>query len=1340
MAKIYTAKEMAKMILNEPKDFNLDNFCKTEVSTFFERILEYLKTHSKPYQSHFLKQTKCMNPTNILESIKKIEPKLNPLIMENVSLEVVARCFTYFLHPETPESVRTRCVQSYLNILGAVKPEEIPRFDEANVCIIPFNRYSRTHTENVNFEKYITMKNQPIVIYEEPQGLQSDCIVILEKTYQWVVQNWAYGKTEICAFLFRYIFSVIYHQIALDAGYTETQYGFENPVIEIFHEKTLCFFSSFFEIEGLDIQPMFETKVLMTMMIHILEVTQQYNNPNNAITTIDFYTKIVTNSELVDHLLTVDKDLFLTIPFTAINIAEMYIQKSCTANQKEKVIDALLKFLIACYTMIYSKLGEEIYTYLFSLFDKFKNNLRIVAFMFAAFVQRLITIKEDETAPWSFLMELTKNNDVLSAIACKYAQMVAVMQLPILLDIQQLDDAISFCSSFYSQRVKNVIPEKYDFFIENLDNIIDFPNVIVMEKLKSMWSPLDSFDNTLRGVPLPSPPISSLCEEDFGEISSSFITPFDIYSSETDPDVKRRLFAPILTYYNTLQELSVVPPGLECKQEGIFAFSRKRLFTAILNEKDPLIVGGSSECMNAMLSHANVIPKVDAESLSSWYTAIILLLNNADEKLVNIGINAIYTAFKFNMTGVTCLLPTFIALLEGDLVKLSSYAIDIISSFPLLEVDHVLPKVIQDNIVERINANRDMFKAMAVSVITKPGTNLRKRVIDYIFKKIESKDMSDPIYDFNILLRAIQPLLVDEISQENPSNETLGKALTAIYSACKCESQYAVGIIRSETMMIPKIAEIAPQEMKEFISSMAAITKDMSSFSNDWSIQFIEVVTVLFIYNFDLMKNEASYKNFVSNIYKISSQKVNSQSIDNNNNDLIEAATSMLKMLSIYFGAFPFHNTVSYPTSKFDVAEKENTISTRTGNILELSSTDDNATIASQTPVGRFVWEMTPVSHEFYKEEQAELATLPSDSATPSNEFDKQIALQNNAEPLIKSFEEELGEIPFFSIPEDEADEEEKINEILNKFKETEEPEIAPVRPPMKMENIKAGALTSTGIYRPSHPHDIKDISVDQFQIFLHNLNTTNHRILQKFGVLFISSEIDVEDYISILDAQIEETSPQFREFIHTLGWAVDMKTYGGYDGELDIEGDRTGDYSIYYADFAREAVFHIPALFKKNLTDQSQNYRKRFISNDNVVIVWNENKAPFDPTIVYQKQNLLFVVLTQMDTNTIKVDLITRSGFTLSDGRNDATIYLSKEQLPSFIRSTCIIAQERSTRSNTAWKHPVSEIISTLSEVTTGSHSSSKNIREFVSMASVMSTRSKESSSEQIQVSQIDK
>lgn len=1309
MSKTTRVKELSKLILTEPKDFSLDNFIHTELGTYFESLLTYLKVHHKPYQGKILKKTKCMSPEKIIKAITKIVTFFNPSILENAPLEVIAGCFTYLLHADTPEEIRTPCVQLYLNILAAIKPEWQQRMDAANVLIIPFIRYARTSGEINSFKKYTSKPDQEIIVFEKAKGTTKDCENNLIKTFQWINQNWPYDPKSICDFLYKYILSIIYHSIAEKAGYKESQYGFEDSVLENFHQQTLIFLQQAVE-SNLDLKPLFASDMFMTMSIQILAVTEQYNNTQNALRTLQIYDMILSNKDLLEQLSSVNLNLYLTVPYSAATISTKYLEKDCPESDRKELIDMILKVFISSFNMIYSCLqDEELYSYLHKFFDKFAPTPRIACYFYSAFVHRLILGRIKKERPWIFLMELARKHEIYAAISCKYAQLMGVFQIPTLLEFE-IEDSISAASSFYSHRFRDPTPEKYDFFLNNAEDIIDHPNILVIQQLKSMWSPLDSFDEVFEGFPLPLPPISSISDDDFEILASNFITPFEIYEDEADQQSKHRLFGPIISFYDTIHLCSHLPSNIQYETTNVFPYSRHRLFTALLHESDPLILRRSMEVLTQIMSLHEVCAKLDADSLTAWYIIIITLLSRKEPELVEVASLAFERSIHYGCKGASMLLQVLISYLESKIIPANDSVIDILSSVPLFSTDQTLIPDIEKDLKQRISSKQELYRENTVQALTKPGKYMQTRHIKVISDLFDAAKDDKNLWDSYLCL--VIPLLSDEMTQSKPNTTTIGMIMTALANAIKVQNLNAVNIVRSQLMVIPRMTECAPLQLNHFISTCVDFANEPAAIEGEpsWVNNFIEIVTSLFIYNYEAMRLDPCYPKFIKLLYSLMS---------NPKKDISKFAASLSKIISLYFGAFPFKNSILYPTSQTEVMDQENTIATRAGAILQFSTDEktSNIEVVAQTAVGRFEWDFKPISGEFYtKQKEGEGVTMPQTKSTPTQVFNMQTQLEKSAGELIQGFEQDIGEIPLFDIKQEFTDEYKEYNE---KFKQTtidEKFEI--LRPHIEMQNRKASIVHGLGFMRANHLHDVKEIPPEQMLIFLHNLQKANYRFHEKYSVICVNPETN--DDLSILGIQLEETSSQFQNFVTQLGWNLSSEGYVGPDA-AQLDSDRTGNNVVFYADFAREVLFHILPSFNQEFSDQGQNFRKMYLHNVNVVIVWLTPGSKFDPPNIASANNLLFIVIHEKsDSPLFTVEFVMRMNFQVN-GRSSISYIVRKEQLPDVIRGVCFQAQEQYDRSLPHWKRPITEISETLTEAISQSHS--KNSKEYNCISSLMST-----------------
>lgn len=86
--------------------------------------------------------------------------------------------------------------------------------------------------------------------------------------------------------------------------------------------------------------------------------------------------------------------------------------------------------------------------------------------------------------------------------------------------------------------------------------------------------------------------------------------------------------------------------------------------------------------------------------------------------------------------------------------------------------------------------------------------------------------------------------------------------------------------------------------------------------------------------------------------------------------------------------------------------------------------------------------------------------------------------------------------------------------------------------------------------------------------------------------------------------------SGEFYNFLEHLGWIVDIDSHMGFKGGLNSE--ICGPVTPYYADSSCEMIFHVAPLFAEETDDKNAGQKKRFMSNDRVMILWVEDMIDF--------------------------------------------------------------------------------------------------------------------------------
>ena len=106
------------------------------------------------------------------------------------------------------------------------------------------------------------------------------------------------------------------------------------------------------------------------------------------------------------------------------------------------------------------------------------------------------------------------------------------------------------------------------------------------------------------------------------------------------------------------------------------------------------------------------------------------------------------------------------------------------------------------------------------------------------------------------------------------------------------------------------------------------------------------------------------------------------------------------------------------------------------------------------------------------------------------------------------------------------------------------------------------------------------------------------------------------------------EPSEAFSEFLSELGHKVKLKDFQGFKGGLDTKNDATGTHSLYRVFRERHIMFHVSTMLAFNKNDPHQIGRKRFIGNDIVTIIFQDENTPFSPAIVSTNYTQFYAVI----------------------------------------------------------------------------------------------------------------
>uniref|UniRef100_A0A7S4KM75 Rap-GAP domain-containing protein n=1 Tax=Paramoeba aestuarina TaxID=180227 RepID=A0A7S4KM75_9EUKA len=188
----------------------------------------------------------------------------------------------------------------------------------------------------------------------------------------------------------------------------------------------------------------------------------------------------------------------------------------------------------------------------------------------------------------------------------------------------------------------------------------------------------------------------------------------------------------------------------------------------------------------------------------------------------------------------------------------------------------------------------------------------------------------------------------------------------------------------------------------------------------------------------------------------------------------------------------------------------------------------------------------------------------------------------------------------------------------------------------------------------------------------LNQLDLANGREMVKVGLIYLRE--GQEEQIEVLRNDSSSRSEMFGEFVRAIGWPIDVQTHRAYLGGLDPKLT-TGVTAPYYATSTYELIYH--DLTSMPTTDDPQQiHKKRHVGNDNVHIVWSEHLRDYNPRTIVSEFNDAHIVIYPLPNGLYKIHVFQKENVELF-GPLMHGMCVSKQLLPSLVRSTCLMANK---------------------------------------------------------------
>ncbi|OHT17471.1 hypothetical protein TRFO_02489 [Tritrichomonas foetus] len=239
-------------------------------------------------------------------------------------------------------------------------------------------------------------------------------------------------------------------------------------------------------------------------------------------------------------------------------------------------------------------------------------------------------------------------------------------------------------------------------------------------------------------------------------------------------------------------------------------------------------------------------------------------------------------------------------------------------------------------------------------------------------------------------------------------------------------------------------------------------------------------------------------------------------------------------------------------------------------------------------------------------------------------------------------------------------------------------------------ESINLSHTTGFSIKRP---FPLLDIAAS-------NIFQSPARETLKIGFLYVKK--DQTDQNSILKNSWDKASPEFKDFIRSIGNIIDLSTHFGFAGKLDNTGYSNGRYQLYFSSDRFEVMYHVAPLLPTDPNDAQQIYKKRHIGNDNVHIVWSEHTFDYEPTTITSQFNDAHIIVYPIPKSSLFYRVVV---YKKSDdyhfGPLQGESIVGIRALPTLVRWTSIFSDRASReKTSTNYKQPNQIFNETMKEI----------------------------------------
>ncbi|OHT16710.1 hypothetical protein TRFO_12968 [Tritrichomonas foetus] len=675
-------KNTMKFILSD-KVPDLTEFVEKRLEELIDSLIIYFNHKAKPNLKKKFRRPKPVNLKHVYSCFDHIFPFLNPNKLNDSLIKKFDVVFCFLLHYDTSKINRPQAIKFFCQFLLFLNDSQIENYMfRSTVMVVPFIVFSRSENEKQSFLRIIPDNILPFGDPGQVESDEHDCVISMKQFLKFILEQWTI-RPIICSNFFFMFLRILYPKMSTEHGFETFPCGFidsnynsnlEPP--QLLFDCILQFLTELLETKN-SLDPLFENAIKIQLFLAFLEnCSKTQSLSENPLLLYRLEHQIIENPILVKRIQDVSLDLFGSL----VNVLCIAIS-SC--NKQENLRHAS-EFLEKFFPVMLSTIDRKILVAeIVKLFKKHHYEAFASSFLMMSFIHVLVNSNEANLDLWKCLTELVTTSDVLSAVACRYAQYLAVICFPLTVE-ENLERIKDIALNTYRRKQRTRQECSYDILMENMSDVIDKPDEYVRKNVLMSWEAHREFDEKIM-KPLTIPAFQKKRSQILQKIEL-FLNAFAFYRTTEAAKDMRNAFAPIYSFCDLFITNRDLPPGFTIKSTLSLEVCMGRLFIAVLGQNEPTIRKVSFQLLARLVSCGALKKFFDNEILCKWYLSIATMMIHESPDFIEEGVSAALVTIQHGFTGSTTLIPMILNLIENKKIDVMK-CLPFLSSIPLFQAD-----------------------------------------------------------------------------------------------------------------------------------------------------------------------------------------------------------------------------------------------------------------------------------------------------------------------------------------------------------------------------------------------------------------------------------------------------------------------------------------------------------------------------------------------------------------------------------------------------------------------------------------------------------------------------